>query len=853
MCFLVYEFVTGTTLAERLEAGPLPHREAAELIALVAEALAYAHGRGVIHRDIKPSNVLIDEGGRPHLTDFGLAHRDAGDPATVVVTLDGDLIGTPAYMSPEQARGESKRIDGRSDVYSLGVVLYETLTGERPFRGSPQALLRQILEEEPRPPRRWNDRIPRDLETVCLKCLEKEPSRRYPDAAALAADLRRFLAGEPVQARTVGPLGRGWRWCRRKPLVAALLAALVVAVASGFAGITAQWRRAERGWSRAEANAKLAREGRAEAEKNFRLARQTVDDYLMTVSNHAMLRRDLPGLKGFRAELLTKARDYYRGFLRAHGADPGLRADAANAYYNLGVVSRDSGSASEAEQAYRSALTIAEEIARDNPSDLGARRRVCRNLINLGNIQLTTGQRADAEKCFVRAVHVLDELTTSEPSDEESLNSLAATCLNLGALRFDAGRLAEAEQEFGRAREISLAMLSTNRNEAPSARVGADANRRRVLAQAANSLATALVFNGRPADAERLYTEAIDAIRKNVASEPHDTADLHRLGPYCTNLGQLMLDTGRPAEAERRFVEAIDAIRKAVALEPGTRAFGDALANGLIGLGDLQKNSGRAAEAERSILEALDIRRRYVAAEPRDTMSLEGLAMAWGRLGILREDASRFPEAEQNYAEARDLWDRLARSEPEVVGHRLGLAIELRNIGNVMNRTGRSGEAVPLLDRAVDLGRAVLAKEPRSAENRRQLGIFYSTLAEAQRHMSRPGAAATAARELLKLTPDDPIALYNAACGLCLCIPLVGRGQNARYEAEKAERPAYAEEALGLLRQAIARGFTNTVLLETDHDLDAIRPDPRFQAIVSEALDRAFPADPFAPGSADKR
>jgi serine/threonine protein kinase len=228
--YLVSEFVEGVTLSDLLTTRLPTFPESVQLTAAVADALQYAHNHGVVHRDVKPSNIILSEDNKPRLMDFGLAKRDAGE---ITITVDGQVLGTPAYMSPEQARGEAHKVDGRSDVYSLGVILYRLLTGELPFRGNTRMLLHQVLHDEPKPPRRLNDRIPRDLETVCLKCLEKESPKRYGSAELLGADLYHWLRGEPILARPIGRSERLWRWCRRNPVVAGLSSGLTIALVTG--------------------------------------------------------------------------------------------------------------------------------------------------------------------------------------------------------------------------------------------------------------------------------------------------------------------------------------------------------------------------------------------------------------------------------------------------------------------------------------------------------------------------------------------------------------------------------------------------------------------------------------------
>jgi serine/threonine-protein kinase len=236
--YFTMEYVEGGSLAQKLVGVPQPARQAAELVTILAEALETAHQGGIVHRDLKPANILLTAAGIPKIADFGLArHFGTGSAA---VTRSGERVGTPSYMAPEQAMGKARMIGPSVDIYALGTVLYELLTGRPPFRGeTPSETELQVVYQEPVPPSRLNAKVPRDLETICLKCLQKEPRRRYATAAALADDLRRFQQGESITARPVGLSERFGKWVRRRPAVAGLLTAIAVFTVAVIAGV--QW------------------------------------------------------------------------------------------------------------------------------------------------------------------------------------------------------------------------------------------------------------------------------------------------------------------------------------------------------------------------------------------------------------------------------------------------------------------------------------------------------------------------------------------------------------------------------------------------------------------------------------
>jgi WD40 repeat protein len=261
-------FVEGQSLSSRLAEGPLPPREAAALMVNVAEAIEFAHQRDVIHRDLKPANILLDKNGNPRVTDFGLAKKLQSDSG---LTGSGQIMGTPSYMPPEQAGGQRGEVGATADVYALGATLYALVTGRPPFQATtPMETLIQLLSDEPVPPRRLNASIPIDLETICLKCLQKEPGKRYAGAAALRDDLKRCLAGEPIRARPVTRFERAVKWARRRPVVAVLGAAVVLLSVIGLTGIAWQWREAVSARIDAQAQARSARASAAEARQRLR-------------------------------------------------------------------------------------------------------------------------------------------------------------------------------------------------------------------------------------------------------------------------------------------------------------------------------------------------------------------------------------------------------------------------------------------------------------------------------------------------------------------------------------------------------------------------------------------------------
>ena len=337
----------------------------------VAQALDYAHSHGVLHRDIKPSNLLLDRDGTVWITDFGLAkHADDAD-----LTTTGDLVGTLRYMPPERLRG---KVDRRSDVYSLGLTLYEFLALRPAYDDQDRGeLVQRIAQSDPPSPRSLHRWVPRDLDTIVMKAIAREPHRRYAQAAELADDLSRFVRGWPVRAQPIGPFERLRRWSVRNPVVATLAASLTAVLLAGLIGITWQWRRAEsnlllarESQQRAEENLAESNRQRQRAEDNFRRAQAAVDDYFTLISESTLL--DVPSLEPLRRDLLLKARAYYEEFLEQQGGDPRMKAELAATFVRLGQVIHDIEGGTAWFDPLRRGLEIMEEIGDDDAALLAS-------------------------------------------------------------------------------------------------------------------------------------------------------------------------------------------------------------------------------------------------------------------------------------------------------------------------------------------------------------------------------------------------------------------------------------------------------------------------------------------------
>jgi tetratricopeptide (TPR) repeat protein len=661
--YFVMEYVAGPSLAELISSRVrIAPREAADLVAQAATGVQAAHGAGLIHSDIKPANILIDPAtGRAKVGDFGLARREN---EAARLSREGLLPGTPAYLSPEQARGESTP-SPRSDIYGLGVTLYECLTGEPPFLGKPHRIIHQVLSDEPRPPRRINPAVPADLETICLKAMAKDPSRRYASPADLAADLRRFLNGEPILARPAGVLERIWRFARRRPLIAAMAASLAVVSLAGFGGVVWQWRRAEA--------------QRAQAEHNFREARRLVDAFYTRAYTEGLLSR--PGLESLRRELFRDLLGYYRGFLRQRRDDPALQADLAEACFRVGTLTAEHGDKADAIEAFRQAESLFRAAVRRDPADRGARMKQAQCLDHLALAETQFGRWDVALGGHEQASDLLRELVEEAPRDRMARSSLARSLghvANSRSLLHDTPGARRAYRDVVRILEELVA-------EEPSV-----SGHRDDLALTYNNMA---MREEDPRAVAQDLRRALEIREQLLAQDPTNLYRRRNVARTCQNLGVAESEQGRQSEALERLERCCRLLEEVVRVDPTNSTYQCDLAQGYVNWSDVLGRSGRLDESVRSARQAREIYERLLTIQPGFDTARTGLISALVNVSESLVRKGRLAEATESTERAVKIARERAGERPED-GERQGdLAVKLIQLADVYRKLGRSADA----------------------------------------------------------------------------------------------------------------------------------------------------------------
>jgi tRNA A-37 threonylcarbamoyl transferase component Bud32/tetratricopeptide (TPR) repeat protein len=569
--FFAMDYIEGGGLSDLVRENALPPEKAASLVKTVAEAMHYAHEKGILHRDLKPSNVLLDNAGQPMITDFGLAKQVEGHSG---LTVSGTVLGTPSYMPPEQAAGHIDDVQVPSDVYSIGAILYELLTGRPPFRAANAVeTLKRVLDTEPVSPRLLNPGIPVDIETICLKCLQKEPAARYASAQELADELERFLAGEPILARPIGRVARLWRWCRRKPKVALLAGTALLGTMIAVGSITVGYV--------------MTSSALTQAEQSLAQTLVAINDLYILVSTDELLNTD--GLQPTRKKLLAKAGKLLEQILEQQGDHPDVRQDLALAYYHLGHIMQDLEAPQEALAPLRRARSMQEALLAQSATEEG--ESTLGDILSLmGEVLEKVSRFDDALAMCDNAIQIRKSLAKKAPKNPEYGRKLANAYMNSGLVeRAIAERLkspAIKERRF----QNALARCRTAQDERLALLAGRpdDAELRLDLARGYYNIGNIGFLMERDDVALENLQHGIDQFDLLLAAEP-ENLDYNFLRALCNvRYGDVIVVSEQPHGAKEHYKDAIHRLRMLAGRNDAVHKYKGALAQALVNLGILQ-------------------------------------------------------------------------------------------------------------------------------------------------------------------------------------------------------------------------------------------------------------------------
>jgi hypothetical protein len=632
-----------------------------------AEAVHAAHEYGVVHRDIKPSNLLLAADGKLWITDFGLARfqRDAS------LTRTGDLVGTMRYMSPEQAAGQSALVDHRTDVYSLGVTLYELVCLQPAFpeeRGP--ALLRQIDSYDPPRPRQVQPEIPADLETVILKAMSRDRDERYGTAQQLADDLKCVLDGKATQARPPTMIDRIGRWSRqhRRVVVTAALAALlaVVGLSTSTLLITREWMRAEK--------------GEADAMRRYGQAREMLDRLGMQLAQEL---DEVPGADHVRRQLLEQTRRYYLDFIQEAKSDPLLRVDAAVTQGKIGTLLELLGSADESLAAHETAADILRELGAADPGDFRIQQQLALAENNFGLALRRLGKIDRARQQFEQAIRRQEKLLARQPRDSAVSAELAQTLCNLGLLQHETHQLSQSQASLQAAIDHFKPALASH----PDA-----VQYKQGLAAALNNLA-ALYHNERPAESIRLHGQALALLRSATEANPKDLALRRNVASTLNNLGAALSSAQQPEAARAAYGQAIELREELTRLAPARASYRIDLAVSLNNFGMVQSRLGRTDDAEAMFRRSIELYGSLSKEFPANSAIQSSLGGVYNNLGILLERADQLEAAAGAFASAVNHQQVALQIAPDLPRCRELLVKHYESQGRVLSQLGRVDDA----------------------------------------------------------------------------------------------------------------------------------------------------------------